>query len=395
MTPKTDPELLRAWRAERDEDAFRLLVVRHGALVQGVARRRLDEPDLAPDVAGRAFTLLAGQPERVPADRLAQVAVHLSETENRAGRRRAAHERRAASEAFSTQTPMSPHAQDLAHRIDASLRRLKPEDRECVLLHVGEGLPYEEVASLLGLGEDAARMRTSRALDRLRRMLGAAAFAPAMEGLRPVPLSTSGTDRLVRVALAPSAGGAAVSAALRWLLMTKTQKIGLGLSALLVLLVGGGAAHQALAVVVPPAPIARPDVRGFVGRWRGTLTYVVRRTGRRVSQNVASAVDATPNGLRFRIRYDTPGWGVDARWSFSPDGRTLVKLDKGRRETFRLTAATPDRVVGERHVDEPGRPYDQRLTLARTDRGLSLLTEERLPGRDWAFASEYRMGPAR
>ncbi|MFZ4508796.1 MAG: hypothetical protein ACOYON_13970 [Fimbriimonas sp.] len=40
MNLKSDTELLQAWHRARDEDAIRVLIERHGALLTGVAQAR-------------------------------------------------------------------------------------------------------------------------------------------------------------------------------------------------------------------------------------------------------------------------------------------------------------------------------------------------------------------
>jgi len=55
-------------------------------------------------------------------------------------------------------------------RYDAALRRLKPDDREAVILRVELCYEYEEIADLLGKSSSAAaRVAVSRALARLAR----------------------------------------------------------------------------------------------------------------------------------------------------------------------------------------------------------------------------------
>jgi DNA-directed RNA polymerase specialized sigma24 family protein len=50
-----------------------------------------------------------------------------------------------------------------------ALAKLSPEDRACVLLHAALGLRYYEIGKVLGLSDDAARQRITRAKARFRR----------------------------------------------------------------------------------------------------------------------------------------------------------------------------------------------------------------------------------
>ena len=58
-------------------------------------------------------------------------------------------------------------------RYEAALSRLRPEDREAIVMRVELGLSHEEIARALGKpSPDAARMAVSRALVRLAEDLG-------------------------------------------------------------------------------------------------------------------------------------------------------------------------------------------------------------------------------
>lgn len=58
-----------------------------------------------------------------------------------------------------------------AERVRAALERLKPSERDAVVLRYQAGLPYREIGQACGIDEAAARKRVSRALSRMRTML--------------------------------------------------------------------------------------------------------------------------------------------------------------------------------------------------------------------------------
>jgi RNA polymerase sigma-70 factor (ECF subfamily) len=62
-------------------------------------------------------------------------------------------------------------ARELAERVGRAVERLSEADQEVLLMRHGEGLPFEEVACLLGIEPDAARKRFGRALIRLQAVL--------------------------------------------------------------------------------------------------------------------------------------------------------------------------------------------------------------------------------
>lgn len=60
---------------------------------------------------------------------------------------------------------------EMAEAIEAALEELTEEQREAFLLKHVQGLSYEQMADILGAGEDALKMRVYRARDRLREIL--------------------------------------------------------------------------------------------------------------------------------------------------------------------------------------------------------------------------------
>ena len=59
----------------------------------------------------------------------------------------------------------------LVEALRAGLERLPKAQREVVVLKLWRGAPFAEIAELLGVSEEAARMRFSRALGTLRAVL--------------------------------------------------------------------------------------------------------------------------------------------------------------------------------------------------------------------------------
>jgi len=61
---------------------------------------------------------------------------------------------------------------ELAARIDAALSTLTPEQCEAFVMKHVEGRSYDEMVALLGVSDDALKMRVYRARDALRGLLG-------------------------------------------------------------------------------------------------------------------------------------------------------------------------------------------------------------------------------
>lgn len=401
---KGDQALLDAWATSQDEAAFHELVRRHGGLLTGMARRRLTEPDLAADIAGRAFALMAQRPERVRRGEvvgwLVQVTLHLSTAENRGTQRRRAREVKASQEFARMHNPMNPPAEDLSATIDQLLLTLNGPDRECLLLHATEGLNYREVGERLGVSEDAARMRTQRIIERLRRRLGlsSSGMAAALSRWKVDSLSSSEASLIAGTALRGSAP-AIDALTLGWILMTQTQRITLIVTASLLLLGGVGGTYYAFAALrrsptTEGSVAVTPDYARFEGTWTGKLAYIVRRTGRKVTLRANSKIRPMTDGLEINVSYDDPNWAVKGRVRVLRETRQLIFEDKGKRQNFRLVSTAADRFVGERFVDEPGRPHDERISFTREQSGVRILIEERLAQKNWQFANEHLMeGP--
>ncbi len=59
-----------------------------------------------------------------------------------------------------------------AERVRGALERLKPTERDAVVLRYQAGLDYREIAAACGIDEPAARKRVSRGLARMKDLLG-------------------------------------------------------------------------------------------------------------------------------------------------------------------------------------------------------------------------------
>lgn len=170
----TDTELLRRYATGRDENAFAELVARHIDLVHSAAVRRVNgRTDLAEDITQKVFTDLARKAATLvhhPAlvgwlyrsTRYASIDTARAEQ-----RRQLAEMSSAMSSAESSPEPVVDWA-DLSPVLDEAMDHLRERDREAVLLRFFDNLGYREIGRRLHLSETAARMRTERALERLR-----------------------------------------------------------------------------------------------------------------------------------------------------------------------------------------------------------------------------------
>lgn len=282
---RPDHELLHDFIARRDEAAFQALVRRHLNLVHAAARRITASDDLARDVAQSTFIRLARRATLIPRELALTAWLHrtcrsLAIDLVRSEKRRRAREQKAGQPSSAMDSATEPAWAELAPVIDELVDRLPTQDREVLLLRFYRNLSHLAVGEILGLSEEAARKRATRAVEKLRALLarrGIATSSAALGLLLPAHASSSAPAALATSVCQATHGvlpvipGGLFS---HLLAMTSAHKLATG-TALLMLL--STAAYttpwrspQELAArrsgSLPPAPLvageARPRPRG-------------------------------------------------------------------------------------------------------------------------------------
>jgi RNA polymerase sigma factor (sigma-70 family) len=192
----TDQELLQRYLREGSEPAFTEIVCRHVDLVYGTALRQLcGNTTLAQDVTQAVFTALAAKPAALLSIRHFSAWLYtttrftVSHTV-RTERRRQDREQKAHAMHAQLADSASPDLPPIPPELfDQVMEELDDDDREAVLLRFFEGKPFATVGAALGVGEDAARMRVARALEKIRALFArhgitssAAAVGAALAG---------------------------------------------------------------------------------------------------------------------------------------------------------------------------------------------------------------------
>jgi RNA polymerase sigma factor (sigma-70 family) len=175
----TDAEMLQRYARERDEQAFAELVRRHLGVVYGAALRRAGgRAHLAEEVAQKVFTDLARKAASLSHHPALIGWLHRSTRFAAIDAIRSEQRAQKLAETFAampdTQSPSDAQVEwdRLRPLLDAALDQLKETDREAMLLRYFEGLSFAEVGARMNLSENAARMRTERATEKLRVQLG-------------------------------------------------------------------------------------------------------------------------------------------------------------------------------------------------------------------------------
>ena len=168
-------QLLHDYAATRSDAAFRALVSRYVDVVYAAARRQVRDPDLARDVTQAVFLILAEKAGELDARRplsgwLLQVTRYASANAVRARARRARHEKQAGEMHAMQNTTSDDDAEwrELAPLLDEGMSRLRGKDRDVLLLRFFERKTAREVGLSLGISEDAAEKRITRAVGKLR-----------------------------------------------------------------------------------------------------------------------------------------------------------------------------------------------------------------------------------
>ena len=169
-----DLTLLREYATRNSEAAFAELVSRRVGFVYAAALRQVRDPHLAEEITQAVFIILAQKAGRISGKtilagwlfkttRFAAIA----QTRDLVKRQRRELEVFMQSEIQST-TP-DPFWEQMSPLLDEALASLGETDRQAVLLRFFENKSLAEVGDKLGTGEDTARKRVARALEKLHR----------------------------------------------------------------------------------------------------------------------------------------------------------------------------------------------------------------------------------
>jgi RNA polymerase sigma factor (sigma-70 family) len=172
MRASDDMQLLQEYASGRSEEAFTALVSRHINLVYSAALRSVNNPSQAEEITQSVFLTLARKSGALRRGTLLSgwlyqtarlTASNFLRTETRRLRRE--------HQAHIQSTMNDPEPETwtrVGPLLEEAMAQLNENDRNAIVLRFFEGKPLNEVGHALGASEDAAKMRVSRALDKLR-----------------------------------------------------------------------------------------------------------------------------------------------------------------------------------------------------------------------------------
>lgn len=172
MQELDDNSLLREYVEHDSQEAFAVLVARHVNKVYSAALRQTRNPHQAQEITQAVFVILAKKSARfgekvILSGWLYQTARLTARTFIRGEIRRTRREQEAHLQTMPNDTE-SDVWPEMAPLLDSAMGALNEKDRHAIVLRFFDGKSMKEIGMAMGASEDAAKMRLSRAVDRLR-----------------------------------------------------------------------------------------------------------------------------------------------------------------------------------------------------------------------------------
>ncbi|MHC4957818.1 MAG: RNA polymerase sigma factor [Planctomycetota bacterium] len=192
----------RAWRSRRDAAAFEALVEPEISYAVALARRMGARGADADDIVQDSLVQLAQEQSDDPVDVglrawICRRVVLRSKMHVRASSRRRRHER-----AAPRLVVAEPDPYDVRDEVETALKHLSEDERRAVVLRYLHDLDYREVAYVLGVSENACRIRVHKAIRKLRGLLGER--APLMVAALGLPVVSA--KAAAAAVIAPKSG---------------------------------------------------------------------------------------------------------------------------------------------------------------------------------------------
>jgi RNA polymerase sigma factor (sigma-70 family) len=234
----TDQQLLRDYAEGASEAAFAEVVRRHLELVYSAALRMVRDAQLAEDVTQGVFMAVARNARPLSVRPVLSSWLHRTTQNLAANVVRSEVRRRAREQEAAAMNEVVAHESDavwqhIAPHLDTALGELSEADRDALMLRYFERKSAQEMAEVLGVSDEAAQKRVSRAVERLRAffakrgvIVGASALVVVLSAnaVQAAPVGLAVT--ISTTAIAGTTGVAtATVATIKTVAMTTLQKV--------------------------------------------------------------------------------------------------------------------------------------------------------------------------
>jgi RNA polymerase sigma factor (sigma-70 family) len=171
---RSDSDLLLAYGRDRDEAAFEALAARHVDMIFSVSLRRSGNRQLAEEATQNVLLSLSRKARKLAARESGltgwlhtSTKFEVSKLQRRESRIKMREQAYATNDMMTSTQGEDETFQRLLPMLDQAIDHLRAPDREVIVRRYLEGQDFRHIGEALGISEDAAQKRTSRAFDAL------------------------------------------------------------------------------------------------------------------------------------------------------------------------------------------------------------------------------------
>ena len=320
---RSDTDLLLAYGRDGDEAAFEALAARHVDMIFAVSLRRSGNRQLAEEATQNVLVSLASKARKLSAQESSLTGWLHTATKFEVSKlqRREARIKMREQDYATDQMKTSTQAQEetfwhLLPILDQAIDQLRSPDREVIVRRYLEGQDFRRIGDALGISEDAAQKRTSRAFDALNRFFKRKAGVTVSATALAAGISQHCAEAAPAVCL-QIAGKTAATGMASILTTTAITTMSVGKIAAIaagVAVIGGGIALLNTGEKRPPETVYSSPASSSATGTQSAPNPSGKIVARRTASNAAPAANAnsySPNEELARLEARTPHPGPD------------------------------------------------------------------------------------